>query len=69
MSAQVLTSQFIGPPIAGLLFAASAAWLFAGDAFSFLLAAGRNSTTPGTSSRSHASPQLDHQPAQEGTNQ
>jgi len=39
MSAQVLTSQFIGPPIAGLLFAVSATWLFAADAFSFLLAA------------------------------
>jgi MFS family permease len=39
LSAQTLTSQFIGPPIAGLLFAASAVWLFIGDAFSFLIAA------------------------------
>ncbi|MEU4570442.1 MFS transporter [Micromonospora sp. NPDC023956] len=39
MAAQVLTSQFIGPPIAGLVFAFSVGWLFAVDAFTFVLAA------------------------------
>lgn len=39
MSAQVLTSQFIGPPIAGLLFAVSVVWLFVIDSIGFLVAA------------------------------